>query len=242
MLKQLFQRKLQRSADRCAAVIVAAGSATRMQGEDKILSEIGGKTVICRTLEAFMESRMVDEIILVTRADLVGHLRSVCGAKGYNKVIAVVEGGATRVESVMRGLDCVPEATGLAAVHDGARPLIPVPVIDDVIRKAQRYYAAAPAIPVKDTIKIARNHLVVNTPDRASLYAVQTPQVFDYDLLRGALKHAMDEQLSVTDDCSAVEAIGMSVYLSEGSEENIKITTPMDLILAEAILQRRQQT
>ena len=242
MLKKLFQKKTERSTDRCAAVIVAAGSATRMQGEDKILSQLGGKTVICRTLEAFMESQLVDEIILVTRADLVGHLRSVCGAKGYDKVIAVVEGGATRVESVMRGLDCVPEGTGLAAIHDGARPLVPVSVIDGAIRKAQKFYAAAPAIPVKDTIKTAQNHIVVNTPDRSTLFAVQTPQVFDYDLLRGALKKALDEKLPITDDCSAVEAIGMSVYLSEGSEENIKITTPMDLVLAEAILQRRQQS
>ena len=241
MLKKIFRQKPQRSMEYCSAVIVAAGNATRMQGEDKIFSQIGDKTVICHTLDAFMESQYVDEIILVTRADVLGHLSSLCKAKGYDKVTSIVEGGATRAESVMRGLDYVSEKAGLAAIHDGARPLITVDIINDTIGKAQKFYAAAPAIPVKDTIKQAENHFVSGTPDRSMLFAVQTPQVFDYDLLRGALKKAIDEGVPITDDCSAVEAIGMRVYLSEGSEENIKITTPLDLALAEAILHRRLQ-
>ncbi len=224
----------------CSAVIVAAGTASRMKGEDKILSDLCGKTVIERTVEAFMASELVNEIVIVTREDLIEQLKDLCKVNRYLKVKAVVQGGETRVHSVMLGLDQVSKKSGLTAIHDGARPLVTTEVIDETIRKARSFHAAAPAVPVKDTIKTARNHIVLNTPDRSELFAIQTPQVFDFDLLRGALKKALDEKLPITDDCSAVEAMGMSVYLSEGSEENIKITTPMDLILAEAIWKRRE--
>lgn len=240
MLKQLLHWKKKKDAGFCTAVIVAAGTASRMKGTDKILSPIAGKTVIERSIEAFIHSSMVDEIVVVTREDLIGHLQSLCKAKGYDKVKAVVRGGENRIQSVMNGLDHVSKKSGLAAIHDGARPLVTPQIIDETIAKAQTFHAAAPAIPVKDTIKAAKNHIVLDTPDRSMLFAVQTPQVFDFDLLRGALKKALDEGLPITDDCSAVEAIGMSVYLSKGSEENIKITTPIDLILAEAILNRRE--
>lgn len=241
MLNKLLELASKRKAGRCAAVIVAAGQSSRMKGEDKILAELLGKTVIERSIEAFQLSTCIDEIIVVTRKDLVGYVRSLCGAKGFRKVTAVVEGGATRVESVMRGLDHVSDNIGLAAIHDGARPLVTQEVIDGTVRKARQYHAAAPVIPVKDTIKIAKDHFIQITPDRSTLFAVQTPQIFDYDLLRGALQNALDKELPITDDCSAVEALGMSIYLSSGSEENLKITTPMDLILAEAILKRREQ-
>ena len=155
--------------------------------------------------------------------------------------MAIAEGGMTRVHYVMNGLSHVSNKNGLVAIHDGARPLVTPEIIDDTISKAVTYHAAAPAIPVKDTIKTAQNHIVTATPDRTSLFAVQTPQVFDYDLLRGALQKALETNTAITDDCSAVEALGMSVYLSRGSEENIKITTPLDVTLAEAILQRRKQ-
>ena len=226
--------------EKCTAVIVAAGRATRMKGEDKILSVIAGKAVIYRSIEAFEACPLVDEIVLVTRQDLVEYLRKTCDALEYKKVRCVTAGGETRVESVMKGLDCVSAKTGLVAIHDGARPLVTDAVITSAIKKAGEFHASAPAIPVKDTIKTANNHMVTSTPDRASLFAIQTPQVFDFDLLRGALQNALDKNLPITDDCSAVEALGMSVYLSEGSEENIKITTPMDLDLAEAILKRRK--
>ena len=114
-------------------------------------------------------------------------------------------------------------------------------LIDRVVRAANLYGAAAPGVPVKDTIKIAELGIVKSTPDRKTLQAVQTPQVFDFDLLRGALQKALDEKLPITDDCSAVEALGMSVYLTDGSDENIKVTTPTDLILAEAIQHSRRQ-
>lgn len=239
MLKRLLKTIKKRKAGHCTAVIVAAGKATRMQGEDKILLNINGRSVIDHTLEVFHSSDMVDEIVIVTNSEKLGYMRSLCKTRDYKKVAAIVEGGETRVHSVMRGLDHVQNKSGLVAIHDGARPLVPLQVINDTIGKAISFHAAAPAIPVKDTIKSAKNHIVTSTPDRSLLYAIQTPQVFDYDLLRGALQHALDHDIGITDDCSAVEAIGMSVYLSHGSEENIKITTPLDVIIAEAIMKRR---
>lgn len=239
MLKQILQRLKTRKLDHCTAVIVAAGSSSRMKGEDKLLLPLFGRTVIDRTVEAFQNCAMIDEIVIVTREDLLGYMRSLCAARAYNKVSAIVKGGETRVHSVMYGLDHVSEKTGLVAIHDGARPLVTQDVIQSAICGAVDFHAAAPAIPVKDTVKTAKNRMVTGTPERASLYAVQTPQVFAYDLLRGALQKALQEELPITDDCSAVEALGMSVYLSKGSEENLKITTPVDILLAEAILKGR---
>ena len=238
--KLIHQFKKQKAAS-CAAVIVAAGQASRMQGVDKILLELDGRSVIDRSIALFQNSDMVTEIVIVINAEKMGYIHSLCKAKGYTKVSGMTEGGKTRVHSVMNGLSLVSNKNGLVAIHDGARPLVTPEIIDDTISKAATYHAAAPAIPVKDTIKTAENHIVTGTPDRASLFAVQTPQVFDYDLLRGALQKALEDHAPITDDCSAVEALGMSVYLSKGSEENIKITTPLDVIIAEAILRRRKQ-
>ena len=242
MFKQLLQQLKKRKITHCAAVIVAAGQSSRMKGEDKILLQLEGRSVIDRTIEQFQNSEYVNEIVIVTRPDLKGYLQSLCKANKYDKVLSITEGGDTRVRSVMLGLDHVSDKRGLVAVHDGARPLVTVDLIQETIGKAETFHAAAPAIPVKDTIKIAKNCIVTQTPSRSDLYAVQTPQVFDFDLLRGALQNALQKNLPITDDCSAVEAMGMSVYLTSGSEENIKITTPMDIDLAEAILRRRKQS
>lgn len=237
-LLNLFQN---RKVKYCSAVIVAAGSSSRMKGEDKLLLDLCGKPVIFHTIRLFQNCPLVNEIVVVTRNDLQGYIRSLCAAHSFDKVQSVVEGGSSRVHSVMRGMDQVSNKSGLVAIHDGARPLVTAELIEHTIQKAAEYHAAAPAIPVKDTIKIADGRIVTQTPNRSTLFAVQTPQVFDYDLLRGALQKALDENLPITDDCSAVEAMGMSVYLTDGSEENIKITTPMDMLLAEAIYKRREQ-
>ena len=135
------------------------------------------------------------------------------------------------------GLNALPKGTKLAAVHDGARPLVSWQVIDRVVRAANTYGGAAPAIAVKDTIKVVKGGLVESTPDRASLQAVQTPQVFDFDLLRGALKKAEEDKVQVTDDCSAVERLGMKIKIVEGDERNLKVTTPLDLKIAELLLE-----
>ena len=225
----------------CAAVIVAAGKSSRMQGVDKILSTLGGEPLIAHTVRVFQDCPLIDEIVIVTREELQSQIGRICQQRGFDKVTMIVPGGETRVHSVMNGLSHVSKKTKLAAIHDGARPFVTEEIIVRTIHKAQRLHAAAPAIPVKDTIKAAENRIVTDTPDRSKLFAVQTPQIFDFDLLRGALQKALDENLSITDDCSAVEAMGMSVALTEGSDENIKVTTPMDLILAEAIWKNRSQ-
>ena len=159
-----------------------------------------------------------------------------------NEVRAALEGALdTRIKELeAKALEeCDPRAT-LAAVHDGARPLVTVDVIDEAVRRAAECYAAAPAVPVKDTIKEAgEDGVVTATPDRSRLFAVQTPQVFDMDLLKGALKAALDAGITLTDDCGAVERLGKQVVLTKGSYENIKITTPEDLILAQAIWDNR---
>lgn len=223
---------------KCGAVIVAAGSASRMGGIDKVMAELGGEPMIKRTVRTFQESDVISEIVIVTRPDLIVPIMGLCA--GFEKVKAVVAGGKSRPESVHLGLNALSNKVKLAAVHDGARPLITWQVIDRTVRAANTYGAAAPAIPVKDTIKTVQGGIVKNTPDRESLRAVQTPQVFDFDMLRGALKKAVSEEAPITDDCSAVEMMGMSVKIVEGDERNIKVTTPMDLKVAEMLLEEME--
>lgn len=217
------------------AVIVAAGTASRMRGIDKILAPLGGVPLLLQTVRAVASSAQIDRILIVTRADLLETVKNLCQAE--EKVTDVLVGGETRTASVMNGLRAV--QTPLVAVHDGARPLVTAQVIDEAVAAAEVCGAAAPAVPVYDTVKVARDGIVTATPDRSTLFAVQTPQVFRTELLRSALQAADERGLALTDDCSAVEAAGMTVRLTAGSTENLKITTPIDLVLAEAILKRR---
>lgn len=219
----------------CGAVIVAAGSASRMGGIDKVMAPLGGEPMIVRTVRAFQNCDAIASIVIVTREDLIRPISSLC--RDMSKVTAVVCGGNSRQESVHLGLNALPKGTKLAAVHDGARPLVSWQVIDRAVRAANTYGGAAPAIAVKDTIKVVKGGLVESTPDRASLQAVQTPQVFDFDLLRGALKKAEEDKAQVTDDCSAVERLGMKIKIVEGDERNLKVTTPLDLKIAELLLE-----
>ena len=219
----------------CGAVIVAAGNASRMGGIDKVMVQLGGEPMILRTVRTFNECDAIKEVVVVTRPDLIMPISHLCA--GLTKVKAVVAGGASRQESVELGLHGLSDKVKLAAIQDGARPLVTWQVIDRVVRAANTYRAAAPAIPVKDTIKVVTGGVVKETPDRNTLQAVQTPQVFDIDLLRGALKKAKLEGAAVTDDCSAVELMGMSVKIVEGDERNLKVTTPMDLKIAELLLE-----
>ena len=222
----------------CGAVIVAAGSASRMGGIDKVMAELGGEPMVVKSVRAFQECDAIREIVVVTRPDLIVPIRDLC--IGFDKVTAVVAGGKDRPASVTNGLNALSDKVKLAAIHDGARPLISWQVIDRAVRAANTYSAAAPAIPVKDTIKVVQGGIVKETPERKHLYAVQTPQVFDFDLLRGALKKAEADKAEITDDCSAVERMGMSVKIVEGDERNLKITTPMDLTIAKMLLEEKQ--
>lgn len=219
----------------CGVVIVAAGTASRMGGIDKVMAPLDGEPMIVRTVRTFQNCDAVKEIVIVTREDLISKITSMCGK--FSKVRAVVVGGKDRPESVRNGLRMLSKQVKLAAVQDGARPLITEAVIDRTIRAAHTYGAAAPAIPVKDTVKVVEGGLVTTTPDRNTLKAIQTPQVFDVDLLKGALKKAEQEGASITDDCSAVERMGFKVRIVEGDERNIKVTTPMDLRIAQMLLE-----
>lgn len=219
----------------CGAVIVAAGTASRMGGVDKVMAQLRGEPVIVRTVRQFQNADVIQEIVIVTRPDLIVPIMELCA--GFDKVKAVVAGGDSRQESVSLGLNALSKKVKLAAIQDGARPLVTWQVIDRVVRAANTYGAAAPAVPVKDTVKVVSGGVVIETPDRNRLQAVQTPQVFDFDMLRGALKKAAEDDIQVTDDCSAAEYMGMRVKIVEGDERNLKITTPMDLKIAELFLE-----
>jgi len=219
----------------CGAVIVAAGAASRMGGIDKVMAPLKAEPMLVRTVRTFQACDVIREIVIVTRQDLLLPVTSLCA--GFDKVTAVVVGGKSRPESVHLGLNALSKQVQLVAVQDGARPLVSWQVIDRTVRAANTYGAAAPAVPVKDTIKVVQGGIVTATPDRSQLQAVQTPQVFDLDLLRGALKKAQEDGAEITDDCSAVERLGMSVKIVEGDEKNLKITTPLDLKIAEMLLE-----
>ena len=219
----------------CGAVIVAAGTASRMGGIDKVMAPIGGEPMILRTVRTFQNCGAIREIVIVTREDLILPITQLCAS--FDKVQAVVAGGKDRPESVRKGLSALSGKVRLAAIQDGARPFVSEAVIDRTVRAAHSYGAAAPGVPVKDTVKVVAGGVVTQTPDRSSLRAIQTPQVFDLDLLKGALRKAEQEKAVITDDCSAVERMGMSVKIVEGDERNIKITTPMDLKIAELLLE-----
>ncbi len=222
----------------CGAVIVAAGNASRMGGIDKVMAQLKGEPMIVRTVRAFQNCDAISEIVIVTRPDLILPITEL--TREMPKVRAVVAGGKSRQESVNLGLSALSDKVKLAAIQDGARPLITWQVIDRVVRAAHTHGAAIPCVPVKDTIKVGNGGIVKETPDRETLFAAQTPQVFDFDLLRGALKKAELEDYAVTDDASAVEYMGMNVKIVEGDERNIKVTTPMDLKIAEMLLEEMQ--
>ncbi len=231
-----FQKIQKAKRPFCTAVIVAAGNASRMKGVDKITTTMGDKPVIAHTLLAFEQCEGIDEVVVVTRSDLIVPIGEICKTYGVTKVKHIVEGGSTRTESVLKGLNQADQKAQLVAIHDGARPFVSNGIIQSTIHAAEIGAAAAPAIPVTDTIKEAEDGMVCGTPDRSRLYAVQTPQVFDIDLIRGALFHCMTKGIPLTDDCSAVEQLGKKVMLTDGSPRNIKITTQFDLLIGEGIL------
>ena len=226
----------------CSAVVPAAGASRRMGGENKLFASLAGAPVLGRTVEALARSALISEIVVAAREEELLTVADICRAYVADKPVKVVRGGATRLESVIAALAECDERAQLIAVHDGARPLVTPQLADAVIRRAQEAGAAAPAVPVKDTIKVAHGGVVERTPDRSTLFAVQTPQVFDRDLLQAALQAARNSGAEVTDDCSAVERLGKQVSLTEGAEENLKITTPIDLVLAEAIWEHREES
>ena len=227
----------------CAALVAAAGSSTRMGGgTNKLLLPLDGIPVLIRTLDALQRAERVDEIIVATREEELVEIAQLCHTYGITKCKKVVRGGESRAHSVMLAALEADKSIELLAVQDGARPLVTPELIESVIAAAARCGAAAPAIPVKDTIKCVREDgAVAQTLDRSALRAVQTPQVFTADVLKAALQSVLEQGIEVTDDCGAVERLGKVVFLTEGEETNLKITTPADLVLAEAILKDREE-
>jgi len=239
MSKLLSLLKRRRTGLNCSVVVVAAGTASRMQGIDKVLAPSGDMPILVRTLNVFQRCADVGEIVVVTREDLLVEISNFCKDYSLDKVSKIVVGGAERMLSVRAGLREVRREAQLIAIHDGARPFLSDRVLGEVLRQASVSGAAAPAIPVNDTIKRAENGIVLETVDRSALWAIQTPQVFQADLIRAAVEKAAQENAQVTDDCSVVERLGMKVVLTEGDRKNIKVTTPFDMILGEAILKER---
>lgn len=240
MMKLFFRKNKPQPPVRCSAVVLAAGRSSRM-GQDKILLRIGDLPVIVHTLKAFETIPEITEVIVVTREDLIPEIAGLAKIFDLQKVKKIVRGGSSRVESARIGTLEADANAQLIAIHDGARPFVTEQVIHNAVSKAAETGAAAPAIPVNDTIKVANDGLVEYTPDRLTLFAVQTPQVFDASLIRAALQKALDDGSEITDDCSAVERLGMKVTLTAGDERNIKLTTPMDMRYAEIMLEEALQ-
>ena len=223
----------------CSAVIVAAGSSQRM-GSDKLLHNLGIMPVLARTLLVFQDCELVDEIVVVTRMEKLEEVADLCKKYRIEKASKVICGGATRMESALAGVSEVKKKAKLIAIHDGACPLVSVELIENTVRAAAKYKAAVPAIKSVDTLKLAEDgETVTGSLDRELVLRVQTPQVFDADLIKGALTFAAEKKLPLTDDCSAVELMGVKARIVPGEEDNIKLTTPRDMLFAAAILKDR---
>lgn len=218
------------------AVIAAAGSSSRMGGRDKLAEPLDGIPVILRTLAAVEAVPEIREIVVVTQEDRVEEYRRLLGQ--CSRLRAVVPGGSTRQESVRNGVRALSPDCTLAAIHDGARPLVTPEVFARCIEAARNCGAATAAVPVKDTIKLADEAgRVLDTPDRSRLWAVQTPQIFDRERYLRAAEEAERRGLSCTDDCQLFEAMGWEVQLVMGDYRNLKLTTPEDFLAAGAYLE-----
>lgn len=220
------------------AVILGAGSGTRMKSEkNKMLLDICGKTVIERSVENFLNLSDVDEIIVTVREQDVDEFSKLL----TDERISFVIGGSTRQQSVKNAIETIDDAE-LVIIHDGARPLVLEEDIDNTIKAAYEFGSAALAVPVKDTVKVVdKNGFVISTPDRSTLFAVQTPQIFKFDLYKSALEKATADGREFTDDCQLLEYVEQKVKMVVGSYENIKITTPEDIAVSEGILSKRAE-
>ncbi len=228
------------SCQKTVAIIVAGGSSSRMKGIDKQFFSVGGKPVLQRTIEVFQDCDFIDRIVVVGKEETLLKLQTLVEENNLSKVTDVVSGGKNRAESVKKGVGAAGRDAGILLIHDGARPLVTKDIIESVKNAAELYGAAACGVPLKDTVKrIDLSGKILETPDRSSLVAIQTPQGFRTDVYKKALQSVGTLTEKITDDCMLVESIGESVYTVEGSYENIKITNPIDIVLAESILKER---
>lgn len=221
------------------AVIVAAGASSRMKGIDKIFAILDDRPVISYSIAAFQESTLIKEIVIVCAKENVSKMQELCKEYNYTKVKACVSGGATRAESSNIGVTAAGRKHDIFVIHDGARPFITQSMIKESILAAEKYGAATVAIPATSTIKKVKDGFVTETPDRSELYEIQTPQSFKYAIIKAGLKNVFDKGIEITDDCMAVESIGVKPKIVEGSRNNIKITVQDDLVIANSILENR---
>lgn len=219
-----------------SAVIVCAGNSSRMGGVNKILLPLGNSTVIGNTMLSFQNTESVSEIIIVSRSQDFDAIKSEAEKLGISKFKTCVEGGETRQKSVINGVRQVSADTDMIAIHDGARPLVRPEQIEQVIKDASVFGGATLGVPVKDTIKVVEDGLIVDTPPRSTLHITQTPQIFKKKIYFEAIDFALEHNLDFTDDCQMAEAIGCKVYMTIGDYKNIKITTPEDIKIAEVLL------
>jgi 2-C-methyl-D-erythritol 4-phosphate cytidylyltransferase len=223
-----------------SAVIVAAGSSRRM-GFDKLFAQLAGKPVICHSLRAFSDTREVDEIIVVTREDLVEEFGRIVSLEKLPKVKKIIAGGVERHLSVWNGLRAIEsEGSEYVAIHDGARPLTTPELIRSCLQMAQEHGAACCASPIPDTVKRASiEQMVQDSIERTGLWAMQTPQVFSSGLILQAYASLIAKHEMVTDEVSAVQKLGKKIALLKNDDWNFKITFPHDLELAEHVLSLR---
>lgn len=226
------------------ALIMAAGSSKRF-GQNKLMAKIQIKPVIVHTLESFDKSSFISAVIVVTSENIKSNLAELITNYNIKKVKNIILGGKTRQESVKNGLDFLKNndlKCSFVAVHDGARPLINGKDIDKCVQGAVRNRACALGIRPKDTIKKSDSPFsktIIETIPRELLWAIQTPQVFEYDLIYEAHQIAQKDNFQTTDDCSLVERIGIKPVIIDSSYKNIKITTPEDLSIAEVLINEK---
>ncbi|MDR1736127.1 MAG: 2-C-methyl-D-erythritol 4-phosphate cytidylyltransferase [Oscillospiraceae bacterium] len=221
-----------------SAIVPAAGSSARMGGTDKLTARLLDKPLLAHTLLALQNSGDITEIVVAARAEELESVAELCREYGVTKASKIIAGGATRAQSVLNALIACDPRSRIAAIHDGARPCVSRRVISETVALAKKTGAAAPAIALTDTLKelAPDGKTVKSTPDRKNFVRIQTPQCFYTQLVKAALTRAIENGESPTDDCAAVEALGVEVWLSKGEAENFKVTLPGDIALAETVL------
>lgn len=221
------------------AIILCAGSSMRMKGINKQFSVIGGIPVIARSLLAFEKNKWISGIVVAAKPDDILSIQQIAQEYNVSKLTDIVIGGNSRAESVKNAFNVLSEETDFVLIHDGARPLVSQSVIDGVVSNLNTFDAVACAVPVKDTIKVIdESKKIFQTLNRNNLCAMQTPQGFKYDIYMDALSKFQDIS-SFTDDCALVEKAGYDVFVVDGDNRNIKITTREDLIIADAFLKEK---
>jgi len=229
----------QKAPPTCSVVIAAAGSSQRCKGEDKLFFIINEKPVLAYSIEAFQTCAFVDEIIVMTRQSQLEKVSQMCREYNFNKVTKVLVGGQTRTHSVFEGVFAVSAKSKLIAIHDGARACIDRQIIERTLDSAAKFHAAAPAVQIVSTLKQVTGEIIDKTVDRSNLVEIQTPQIFRSEIIKAALTNVMKKSIEVTDECTAVEIIGLPVHVVKGSRSNIKITDKEDLEQAEMIISKR---